>query len=91
MKPHLYTRLKHSLLCLSLGLGLAINASAEIPAALSAKINASIDTDKDRLVEMFKNIHQNPELGFMEVKTSAIIAEELTKLGFEVKTGIAKT
>ncbi|QKJ65226.1 amidohydrolase [Flavobacterium sp. M31R6] len=40
---------------------------------------------------MFKDIHANPELGFMEVRTAAIVAKELKALGFEVKTGIGKT
>ena len=48
-------------------------------------------TDSVRLVEIFKDLHQNPELGFMEVRTSAIIAKELKALGYEVITGIAKT
>ncbi len=47
--------------------------------------------DSLRLVEMFKDLHQNPELGFMEVRTSAIVAKELKALGYEVITGIAKT
>lgn len=47
--------------------------------------------DSVRLVEIFKDLHQNPELGFMEVRTSAIIAKELKALGYEVVTGIAKT
>src|SRR3978361_996562 len=47
--------------------------------------------DSLRLVEIFKDIHQNPELGFMEVRTSGIIAKELKALGYEVITGIGKT
>ncbi len=47
--------------------------------------------DSARLVAIFKDIHQNPELAFMEVRTSAIVAKELKALGFEVITGIAKT
>ena len=48
-------------------------------------------TDSSRLVEIFKDLHQNPELGFMEVRTSGIIAKELKALGYDVITGIAKT
>ena len=48
-------------------------------------------TDSSRLVEIFKDLHQNPELGFMEVRTAGIIAKELKALGYEVITGIAKT
>lgn len=47
--------------------------------------------DSLRLVEIFKDIHQNPELGFMEVRTSGIIAKEFKALGYEVITGIGKT
>ncbi len=47
--------------------------------------------DSSRLVEIYKDLHQNPELGFMEVRTSGIIAKELKALGYELITGIAKT
>ena len=47
--------------------------------------------DSARLVDIYKDLHQNPELGFMEVRTSAIIAKELKRLGYQVITGIAKT
>ncbi|HET9432879.1 MAG TPA: amidohydrolase [Chitinophagaceae bacterium] len=47
--------------------------------------------DSARMVAIFKDIHQNPELGFMEVRTSGIIAKELKALGFRLITGIAKT
>jgi len=30
-----------------------------------------------RLVAMYKDLHQNPELGFMEVRTSGIIVNKL--------------
>ncbi|MES1226553.1 MAG: amidohydrolase, partial [Bacteroidota bacterium] len=48
-------------------------------------------SDSLRLVEIFKDIHQNPELGFMETRTAGIIAKELKTLGYEVITGIGKT
>jgi amidohydrolase len=39
-----------------------------------------------------RHIHQNPELGFHEVKTAAFVADRLRALGVEdVRTGIAKT
>lgn len=47
--------------------------------------------DSARLVAVYKDLHQHPELGFMEVRTSAIISKELKSLGYEVITGIAKT
>jgi amidohydrolase len=38
-----------------------------------------------------RDLHQHPELGFKEVRTAAIIANELRGLGIEVHTGIAET
>jgi hippurate hydrolase len=68
-----------------------VEQKATIPGPLVKEVETIIDKDNDRLVKIFKGIHQNPELGFMEVKTAKIVANELKSLGFEVKTGIAKT
>ncbi len=39
-----------------------------------------------------RHLHENPELGFEEVKTSKFVTERLQSLGVEdIKTGIAKT
>jgi amidohydrolase len=38
-----------------------------------------------------RDFHAHPELGFEEVRTAGIVAEELKKLGIEVTTGIAET
>lgn len=38
-----------------------------------------------------RDLHQHPEMGFKEVRTAGIIANELRALGMEVSTGIAKT
>ncbi len=55
------------------------------------KLNAVIDADVDRMVAMYKDLHQNPELGFQEVRTADIVAKELTSLGYHVQTGIGRT
>jgi hippurate hydrolase len=55
------------------------------------QIHQLIHDDSMIMVEMYKDLHQNPELAFMEVRTSGIVAKELKSLGFEVITGIAKT
>ena len=60
-------------------------------AALIAKVKAEIDADAARLTGIFKDIHEHPELGFMETRTADIVARELKALGFEVTTGIGKT
>jgi amidohydrolase len=43
------------------------------------------------VVALRRDFHMHPELGFEEHRTSAIVAERLQKLGFDVHTGIAKT
>lgn len=55
------------------------------------KLNQEIEKDNPRIVEIFKKIHQNPELGFMETETAALIASEFKKYGYITKTGIGKT
>jgi hippurate hydrolase len=65
-------------------------ASALAPALLQ-RVTALVDTDTARLTTMFKDLHQNPELGFLETRTAAIVAKELRALGFKVTEGIGKT
>ncbi len=38
-----------------------------------------------------RDFHIHPELGFQEVRTAGIVARELSQLGMEVTTGVAKT
>ncbi|QYO67619.1 amidohydrolase [Leptolyngbya sp. 7M] len=63
---------------------------AEKPAYFDRLLSV-IDQDGNRLINLFKDIHQNPELAFMETRTAEIVAKELRALGYEVKTGIAQT
>ena len=78
------------------GVGAASAAASDAPAgnvstALARTVSTVVDGDSARLTALFKDIHQNPELGFMEVRTAKIVADELAKLGFDVKTGIGVT
>jgi amidohydrolase len=38
-----------------------------------------------------RDLHRHPEIGFQEVRTSRIVAETLTGLGLEIRTGVGKT
>ena len=44
-----------------------------------------------RVVEGRRDLHQNPELGNREFRTSKLVAAHLKSLGLEVRTGIAHT
>jgi amidohydrolase len=46
---------------------------------------------KDRLVELRRSIHRQPELGFRETSTSRLVSDTLGALGIEVETGVGRT
>ena len=58
---------------------------------LVPEVHTAVDADAKRMQEIYKDIHEHAELGFMETRTAGIVAKELRALGFEVKTGIGKT
>jgi len=47
--------------------------------------------DRAQLVATRRDLHQHPELGFEETRTSTLVAERLKSLGYEVKAGVGKT
>jgi amidohydrolase len=47
--------------------------------------------DTAQLVADRRDLHQHPELGFEETRTSALVAERLARLGYAVRTGVAGT
>jgi amidohydrolase len=44
-----------------------------------------------KVVAWRRDIHQHPELSNREVRTAKLVADHLTSLGIEVKTGVART
>jgi amidohydrolase len=61
---------------------------ANDPAPSIADASARIEP---RLVALRRDLHTHPELGFEEVRTSGIVAAELSRLGIPHRTGFAKT
>ena len=78
---------------LTIGAGSAqAQAAPNVPAdSLAADVAAATEAISPRLIEWRRHLHQNPELGFAEVNTAAYIAERLTAMGLEVRTGVGKT
>lgn len=60
-------------------------------AAQAADLDALVAQHAPRATELRHQIHQNPELGNREFETAKRVAAHLTSLGFEVRTGVAKT
>lgn len=58
---------------------------------MSSQINAATTKVLPQVVEWRRHFHQFPELSNREVNTGKFVADELRKLGIEVRTGIAKT
>ena len=55
------------------------------------KVIPEIASEHGALTAIRRDIHANPELGFEEQRTSAIVAEKLKSWGIDVTTGIGKT
>jgi amidohydrolase len=47
--------------------------------------------DRSGLIAARRDLHQHPELGFEEQRTSGLVAERLQRLGYTVRTGVGKT
>ena len=59
---------------------------------MSATLTIDVPADvAAEVVATRRDLHEHPELGFEEVRTSGIVAERLRALGFEVHTGIGQT
>lgn len=69
----------------------AAPAAAQAPASLYAEIDRRASELESKAVAWRRDFHQHPELSNREVRTSRVIAEHLTRLGLEVKTGVAHT
>ena len=51
----------------------------------------AIAQSEDSFVQIRRHIHQHPETGFEETRTSDLVAEMLEGWGYEVHRGLAKT
>ena len=71
---------------------IASAAALALSEPLSAEpVHDRIAADMASLTTIYRDLHANPELGFQEVRTSAILAAEAKRLGFTVTTGVGKT
>ncbi|HBA90456.1 MAG: hypothetical protein A2X24_02070 [Chloroflexi bacterium GWB2_54_36] len=46
---------------------------------------------KDRTIGWRRDLHAHPEIGFQEVRTGALVAKELQRLGYQIEVGVGRT
>src|SRR6185437_4058401 len=63
---------------------------AATPAA-GAALSDAIHADMPRLMALYRDLHAHPELSMQEVRTPALLAPQMRKLGFEVTEHVGKT
>lgn len=68
----------------SLALGFAAPAQAD-------DLRAELAADMPELMELYRDLHANPELSFQEHRTAAKLAAIARDLGFEVTEGVGQT
>ncbi len=56
--------------------------------ASAQSLESQIRSDMPSLMELYREMHTNPELSFMEVQSAARMAAEATRLGFDVTQNV---
>lgn len=69
----------------------AASVSPLLGQSLAPDIDRGVAAVLPRVVAWREDLHQHPELGFRETRTSALVAAELRRLGLEVRTGVGRT
>lgn len=74
-----------------LALTIATIFASPLHAAETSQVQAMVKQKLPQVTEWRRDLHQHPELSNREVRTSALVASELKKMGLEVHAGVAKT
>jgi amidohydrolase len=56
-----------------------------------AVLSPEVEQQQEAVIALRRTLHQWPELGFQEERTSALVAEHLSALGLQVTKGLART
>jgi amidohydrolase len=70
---------------------LLLAASPAAAAVPIERVETAANAVEPRVIAWRRDIHQNPELGNREVRTAALVAAHLRKLGFEVREKVGVT
>jgi hippurate hydrolase len=72
-------------------LGAAALAAVVAVSAQAQDTRKAIEIDMPSLMEIYRDLHANPELSFQEFRTSAKLAAEAKRLGFNVTEKVGQT
>ena len=76
---------------MKLKLAFAVASLMASTAAPAATLSDAIRADMPQLMNLYRDLHANPELSMQEVRTPAKLAAEMKKLGFQVTEKVGKT
>ena len=54
-------------------------------------ISSEVKALASEMIQLRRDFHRRPELGFQETRTAGVVAERLRSLGYTVRTGLGKT
>lgn len=57
---------------------------------LESRILGTIERDSERLIQLSRTIHSDPEIAYKEFRAVALLTASLEERGFEVERGIAE-
>src|SRR5580693_3854657 len=72
-------------------LGLVLLCATTVRAQDRAFTVAQVDAVYPDVEALYKDLHANPELAFEEHQTAAKLASWMTKMGYDVTTGVGRT
>ena len=86
-------RLSRGLAPMALAVSLAFGATApttadELESSRLEQITARLESLRDELVAVRRDLHRHPEVSGQEARTARVIAERLRKLGLTVRSGV---
>ncbi len=70
--------------------GASLLALGAVPAQAD-ELRDAVAADLPKLLELYRDLHANPELSFQEVQTAKKLAARARAMGFEVTEGVGKT
>ncbi|MDD8021313.1 MAG: M20 family metallopeptidase [Acidobacteriota bacterium] len=78
-------------LVISSGFFTCLARASAIDLKTAKAIDQEIEKNRAEIIKIRRFLHMNPELSNREYETSKLVANKLSVLGLEVKTGIART